>query len=277
MNANYGGPSGMYSEQENGSAGQSSSDASSGGPRPKLAHGQHAGNGGGGTDGGQNNKGGMLMDYQRPQYSLPGVLHYLQHEWSRFELDRAQWEVERAELQARAAFLQGERKSQESLKVDLVRRIKMLELALRQERHKFARYKLEVENGGAVVHDDDARLQNEKNEGLESLGYGDYVRDNAQNAVAGLSWKEGRHTLRQYLKEIGYADTLISAQAARVTALLSATGRKIQPMPEPQNTVNGMLNINESYKIRPCKLFVVFQVMAQGNRQTFSRIACRNL
>lgn len=38
-------------------------------------------------------------------------------------------------LQTRIAFLQGERKGQECLKNDLVRRIKMLEYALRQERY----------------------------------------------------------------------------------------------------------------------------------------------
>ncbi len=39
-------------------------------------------------------------------YSIPGILHFLQHEWSKFEMDRAAWEVEKAELQARIAFLQ---------------------------------------------------------------------------------------------------------------------------------------------------------------------------
>ena len=37
-------------------------------------------------------------------------------------------------FQARIAFLQGERKGQENVKNDLVRRIKMLEYALKQER-----------------------------------------------------------------------------------------------------------------------------------------------
>lgn len=36
--------------------------------------------------------------------------------------------------QAQVAFLQGERKGQENMKQDLVRRIKMLEYALKQER-----------------------------------------------------------------------------------------------------------------------------------------------
>jgi striatin 1/3/4 len=38
---------------------------------------------------------------------------------------------------ARIAFLQGERKGQENLKKDLVRRIKMLEYALKQERYVY--------------------------------------------------------------------------------------------------------------------------------------------
>jgi len=34
-----------------------------------------------------------------PHYTMPGILHFLQTEWARFEMDRAQWEVDRAELQ----------------------------------------------------------------------------------------------------------------------------------------------------------------------------------
>ena len=33
------------------------------------------------------------------QYSMPGILHFIQHEWARFELERSQWEMDRAELQ----------------------------------------------------------------------------------------------------------------------------------------------------------------------------------
>ena len=38
-------------------------------------------------------------DHHRPNYTIPGILHFIQHEWARFEMERAQWEVERAELQ----------------------------------------------------------------------------------------------------------------------------------------------------------------------------------
>ena len=34
-------------------------------------------------------------------YTIPGILHFLQHEWSRYEMERSQWEVEKAELQVR--------------------------------------------------------------------------------------------------------------------------------------------------------------------------------
>uniref|UniRef100_A0A3B4Y608 Striatin N-terminal domain-containing protein n=1 Tax=Seriola lalandi dorsalis TaxID=1841481 RepID=A0A3B4Y608_SERLL len=46
---------------------------------------------------------------------------------------------------ARIAFLQGERKGQENLKNDLVRRIKMLEYALKQERAKYHKLKYGTE------------------------------------------------------------------------------------------------------------------------------------
>lgn len=36
---------------------------------------------------------------QRPQYSIPGILHFIQHEWTKFEMERSQWEVHKAELE----------------------------------------------------------------------------------------------------------------------------------------------------------------------------------
>ena len=53
------------------------------------------------------NNGGMSIGSNKqqeekathPQYSMPGILHFLQTEWARFEMERSQWEVERAELQ----------------------------------------------------------------------------------------------------------------------------------------------------------------------------------
>uniref|UniRef100_A0A673FU08 Striatin n=1 Tax=Sinocyclocheilus rhinocerous TaxID=307959 RepID=A0A673FU08_9TELE len=120
----------------------------------------------------------------RAQYSIPGILHFLQHEWARFEVERAQWEVERAELQAQIAFLQGERKGQENLKKDLVRRIKMLEYALKQERsvntHTFQSFTVWI------------------------------------SQVCGVALR--------YLQEVGYTDTILDVKSQRVKALLGLAG-----------------------------------------------------
>ena len=62
------------------------------------------GSGLGGLSGltGSMNRSGGTMGSSGPaglQYSIPGILHFLQHEWARFEMERGQWEVEKAELQ----------------------------------------------------------------------------------------------------------------------------------------------------------------------------------
>ncbi|GJJ12461.1 hypothetical protein Clacol_006703 [Clathrus columnatus] len=69
-------------------------------------------------------------------FTLSSVLHFLQTEWRRYERDRNEWEIERAEMRARIALLEGERRSFENIRLDLARRIKMLEYALRMERRQ---------------------------------------------------------------------------------------------------------------------------------------------
>jgi len=163
----------------------------------------------------------------RSQYSIPGILHFIQHEWARFEMERSQWEVEKAELQARIAFLQGERKGQENLKNDLVRRIKMLEYALKQERAKYAKLKYGGDGGdiGPPPQDED---------GLELpvLEAGD-----SMVAVTNSNWRQGRQLLRQYLQEIGYTDTIIDVRSNRVRSLLGLQAD--QENETNQNLANG--------------------------------------
>ncbi|XP_048660904.1 striatin [Marmota marmota marmota] len=131
----------------------------------------------------------------RAQYSLPGILHFLQHEWARFEVERAQWEVERAELQAQIAFLQGERKGQENLKKDLVRRIKMLEYALKQERAKYHKLKY-----GTELNQGDMKPPSyDSDEGNETEVQ---PQQNSQ-----LMWKQGRQLLRQIVRKKALPDS----------------------------------------------------------------------
>lgn len=72
-----------------------------------------------------------------PEYTLGGVLQFLQAEWRNFERERNEWEIETSILKAAVANLEGEQRAFDRIKTDLLRRIKMLEFALRQERGKF--------------------------------------------------------------------------------------------------------------------------------------------
>ncbi|KIR67115.1 nuclear mRNA splicing protein [Cryptococcus bacillisporus CA1873] len=118
------------------------------------------------------------------EMNLASVLHYLQSEWRRWERDRNEWEIERAEMRARIALLEGQRRSAENLKVDLLRRVKMLEFALRQERTK------SVGAGGklnsvpptrlAVLQDED-RLSTGDKEGSGSEGSQDDIVERPTN------------------------------------------------------------------------------------------------
>ena len=69
--------------------------------------------------------------------SLSHVLLFLQTEFRKYERDRNEWEIERGEMRARIALLEGERRGNENARSDLVRRVRMLEFALRGERAKY--------------------------------------------------------------------------------------------------------------------------------------------
>ncbi|KAB1267378.1 Striatin [Camelus dromedarius] len=111
-------------------------------------------------------------------------------------------------MKAQIAFLQGERKGQENLKKDLVRRIKMLEYALKQERAKYHKLKY-----GTELNQGDMKPPSyDSDEGNETEVQ---PQQNSQ-----LMWKQGRQLLRQYLQEVGYTDTILDVKSKRVRALL---------------------------------------------------------
>ncbi|XP_035993551.1 striatin [Fundulus heteroclitus] len=202
-----------------------------------------SGGGGGGGGSGSGGTGSARApqpadgEAARALYSIPGILHFLQHEWARFEVERTQWEVERAELQAQIAFLQGERRGQENLKKDLVRRIKMLEYALKQERAKYHKLKYGTElNQGEIkapTYDSD--------EGNESDA------QSPPNSSHQLSWKQGRQLLRQYLTEVGYTDTILDVKSQRVRVLLGLTGESED---NPERRTEPMVNGTEPSSLK---------------------------
>ncbi|XP_029585615.1 striatin-3 [Salmo trutta] len=185
--------------------------------------------------GGGSGMGQQQDEIPRPQqYTIPGILHYIQHEWARFEMERAHWEVERAELQARIAFLQGERKGQENVKNDLVRRIKMLEYALKQERAKYHKLKY-----GTELNQGEVKMPNFEPEDTKDTEV-PAVPQNSQ-----LTWKQGRQLLRQYLQEVGYTDTILDVRSQRVRSLLGLSGSEQNGSVENKN-LELILNGGES-------------------------------
>uniref|UniRef100_A0A8C4W5R9 Striatin 4 n=1 Tax=Gopherus evgoodei TaxID=1825980 RepID=A0A8C4W5R9_9SAUR len=197
------------------------------------------------------------------ELSLPGILHYIQHEWARFEAEKSRWEAERAELQAQVAFLQGERKGQENLKTDLVRRIKMLEYALKQERSKYHKLKFGTELN-----------QGEKRADLsEPVSNGPAETTSLESNP--LVWKEGRQLLRQYLEEVGYTDTILDMRSKRVRSLLGRCSMELNGAVEPNDLGLGPapgptgLNGGESLLVRQ----IEEQIKRNAGKETKDRIS----
>ncbi|CAI2354423.1 unnamed protein product [Caenorhabditis sp. 36 PRJEB53466] len=155
-------------------------------------------------------------DSTRPHYTMSGILHYIQHEWTKNELDRTRWEAERAEMQARIVFLQGERKGQENLKNDLVRRIKMLEFCLKQERSKNYRLTHNGEEPPSFEESPNENSAPNDNSHL-STDLDAYINDAGE---AGGSFRQGRLLLKRYLEEIGYSEHIMDVRSFRVKNLL---------------------------------------------------------
>ncbi|RXM35327.1 Serine/threonine-protein kinase D2 [Acipenser ruthenus] len=196
----------------------------------------HSGNGSGRNSNGPKSSpvglGAMAASAQDPEFqegepglSLPGILHFIQFEWSRFQSEKYRWEAEREELRAQVAFLQGERTGQENMKQDLVRRIKMLEFALKQERTKHQKLK-----SGNEPDQGEKTLDTQPE--LEQVSNGPAESDSEQGNP--MSWKEGRQLLRKYLEEVGYSDTILDMRSKRVRSLLGRSSPEVNgSVPRP--------------------------------------------
>lgn len=73
---------------------------------------------------------------QGTEYTLQGVMRFLQIEWHSHERARNAWDIERAEMKAKIAKQEGEIRHSRRLNEQLDRQIKMLELVLKNERNK---------------------------------------------------------------------------------------------------------------------------------------------
>ncbi|XP_037534103.1 striatin-4 [Nematolebias whitei] len=166
--------------------------------------------------------------------TLPGILHFIQYEWGRFQAEKYRWEAERDELRSQVVFLQNERKGQENMKQDLVRRIKMLEYALKQERAKHQ--KLKTGND---------QSPGDKKSEMETEQFPNGPAETDSEPTNQMSWKEGRQLLRKYLEEVGYSDTILDMRSKRVRSLLGRSSPEAngpppgESCPEPESRAGG--------------------------------------
>ena len=68
------------------------------------------------------------------RYSMAGVISFMEQEWFTFQDEREKWELDRKEMQLQIDRLSQKNRALENVQYDLLRRIKMLEYALVQER-----------------------------------------------------------------------------------------------------------------------------------------------
>ncbi|GAB7347958.1 hypothetical protein MBLNU459_g5463t3 [Dothideomycetes sp. NU459] len=73
---------------------------------------------------------------QGAEYTLQGVMRFLQIEWHNHERARNAWDIERAEMKAKIAKQEGECRHAKRINEQLERQIRMLEMALKNERAK---------------------------------------------------------------------------------------------------------------------------------------------
>ncbi|KAI4285712.1 MAG: hypothetical protein L6R38_000450 [Xanthoria sp. 2 TBL-2021] len=92
------------------------------------------GNGGGSS--GPSEAGGSNGQSQGTEYTLQGVMRFLQTEWHRHERDRNAWQIERAEMKSRIGKLEGDGRTSKRLQESLGKHVRLLENALKKEREK---------------------------------------------------------------------------------------------------------------------------------------------
>ncbi|KAL8712770.1 MAG: hypothetical protein Q9220_002978 [cf. Caloplaca sp. 1 TL-2023] len=92
--------------------------------------------GNGGVSSGSSEAGGSNGQSQGTEYTLQGVMRFLQTEWHRHERDRNAWQIERAEMKSRIGKLEGDGRTSKRLQESLGKHVKILENALKKEREK---------------------------------------------------------------------------------------------------------------------------------------------
>ncbi|KAK4183804.1 Striatin Pro11 [Podospora australis] len=89
----------------------------------------------GGSGMGAHEVGGMMGSNQPPatEYTLQGVMRFLQTEWHRHERDRNAWEIERQEMKSRIAHLEGQARRSDATQKALSKYVAILQKKVKEQ------------------------------------------------------------------------------------------------------------------------------------------------
>jgi len=138
------------------------------------------------------------------KYTWAGVIDFLQ-EQQKLNSDReTEWILEKQELQSKVSSLEGELKAQENINRDLLKRIKMLEFALRQERIKYGKIA-----SGIIPDENDARLAAPSVGTIPTMAQmseGEIKSTEPEVKIAQRRAQRHREMLKKFLEELGLDD-----------------------------------------------------------------------
>ena len=130
-------------------------------------------------------------------YTWAGVISFLNEQCKTSEIERTQWLVEKKHYLERISQLEGELQASESINKDLMRRVKMLEFSLRQERIKYAK----LTGGHHRVNSDVIST---------ILSRDSKTVDSAGQILPKRRTRAHRQLLSKYLQELGLEDIFTS-------------------------------------------------------------------
>ena len=126
-------------------------------------------------------------------YTWSGVISFLNENCKATEIEKTQWLVEKKQFIERISQLEGELQASEAVNKDLIRRVKMLEFSLRQERIKYAK----LTGGHHRVNSDVIST---------ILSRGEKNKDSIGQMLPKRRTRAHRQLLSKYLQELGLED-----------------------------------------------------------------------
>ncbi|KAM0220635.1 hypothetical protein ACHAPA_003943 [Fusarium lateritium] len=130
--------------------------------------GPNAGNGVGGLEMGPMMQGNGSNLPQATEYTLQGVMRFLQTEWHRHERDRNSWEIEKQEMKGRIANLEGQARRADATQRVLRKYVTMLERKVKEQTAQLQGQEA-VDADTAAKNDRAAKIQEKLRSSLEDM------------------------------------------------------------------------------------------------------------